>query len=258
MRCSRAVSTTSLDKKVRPFYFATHGDRPHRPPRLQLHGRQALLRAALAPLGFSIRMDWPDRHRAYFGLPGEPSSLWLFESPAAGSLELLAARRRRRASSRASTRPPLPPVRARSTARRWTATAPATTTRPASSTRTGTRSRSCSAAPHRKPRWRRSIRLVQAHVEHDAVVELIKLDPDQEEHDAIRELWKAHSARRGRPRPARADRDAHAGLRLRGAAGRPPLGGPRGRRPLLRRAARRLPGHPLRSDEHRHRPAGRL
>ena len=43
---------------------------------------------ALAPLGFSIRMDWPDRHRAYFGLPGEPSSLWMFESPAAGSLEL--------------------------------------------------------------------------------------------------------------------------------------------------------------------------
>jgi catechol 2,3-dioxygenase-like lactoylglutathione lyase family enzyme len=43
---------------------------------------------ALTPLGFSIRMDWPDRHRAYFGLPGEPSSIWLFESPAAGFLEL--------------------------------------------------------------------------------------------------------------------------------------------------------------------------
>ena len=43
---------------------------------------------ALAPLGFSILMDWPDRHRAYFGLPDEPSSLWIFESPAAGSLEL--------------------------------------------------------------------------------------------------------------------------------------------------------------------------
>jgi catechol 2,3-dioxygenase-like lactoylglutathione lyase family enzyme len=43
---------------------------------------------ALAPLGFSVRMDWPDRHRAYFGLPGEPSSIWLFESPSAGSLEL--------------------------------------------------------------------------------------------------------------------------------------------------------------------------
>src|ERR1044071_9008874 len=45
-------------------------------------------REALAPLGFSLSMDWPDRHRAYFGLPGEPSSIWLFESPAAGFLEL--------------------------------------------------------------------------------------------------------------------------------------------------------------------------
>jgi catechol 2,3-dioxygenase-like lactoylglutathione lyase family enzyme len=43
---------------------------------------------ALGPLGLSIRMDWPDRHRAYFGLPGEPSSIWLFESPGAGFLEL--------------------------------------------------------------------------------------------------------------------------------------------------------------------------
>jgi catechol 2,3-dioxygenase-like lactoylglutathione lyase family enzyme len=41
----------------------------------------------LAPLGFSLRMDWPARHRAYFGLPGEPSSIWLFESPSAGFLE---------------------------------------------------------------------------------------------------------------------------------------------------------------------------
>jgi catechol 2,3-dioxygenase-like lactoylglutathione lyase family enzyme len=43
---------------------------------------------ALAPLGFSLSLDWPDQHRAYFGLPGEPSSLWLVESPAAGSLVL--------------------------------------------------------------------------------------------------------------------------------------------------------------------------
>jgi catechol 2,3-dioxygenase-like lactoylglutathione lyase family enzyme len=43
---------------------------------------------ALAPLGFAIRLDWPDRHRAYFGLPSEPSSLWLSQSAAAGTLEL--------------------------------------------------------------------------------------------------------------------------------------------------------------------------
>jgi hypothetical protein len=34
---------------------------------------------------------------------------------------------------------------------------------------------------------------VQAHVEHDAVVDLIRLDPTQGEHDEIRALWKAHS-----------------------------------------------------------------
>ena len=43
---------------------------------------------ALAPLGFTIRLDWPDNHRAFFGLAGEPSSLWLTESPTAGGLEL--------------------------------------------------------------------------------------------------------------------------------------------------------------------------
>ena len=34
---------------------------------------------------------------------------------------------------------------------------------------------------------------MQAHVEHDEVVELIRLDPRQSEHEAIRELWKSHS-----------------------------------------------------------------
>ena len=34
---------------------------------------------------------------------------------------------------------------------------------------------------------------VQEHVEHDAVVELIRLDASPDEHDAIRELWKRHS-----------------------------------------------------------------
>jgi catechol 2,3-dioxygenase-like lactoylglutathione lyase family enzyme len=42
----------------------------------------------LGPLGFEILMDWPDGRRAYFGLPRKPSSLWLAESEAAGSLEL--------------------------------------------------------------------------------------------------------------------------------------------------------------------------
>jgi catechol 2,3-dioxygenase-like lactoylglutathione lyase family enzyme len=43
---------------------------------------------ALAPLGLAVLLDWPDNRRAYFGRPGEPSSLWLVESELAGGLEI--------------------------------------------------------------------------------------------------------------------------------------------------------------------------
>ena len=43
---------------------------------------------ALKPLGIAVRLDWPDRRCAYLGLAGEPASLWICESPTAGSLEL--------------------------------------------------------------------------------------------------------------------------------------------------------------------------
>jgi catechol 2,3-dioxygenase-like lactoylglutathione lyase family enzyme len=42
----------------------------------------------LAPLGLLVRLDWPDKRRVFFGPDGRPSSLWMVESPAAGSLEL--------------------------------------------------------------------------------------------------------------------------------------------------------------------------
>lgn len=42
----------------------------------------------LEPLGFEILLDWPDNRRAYFGIVHKPSSLWLAESHAAGSLEI--------------------------------------------------------------------------------------------------------------------------------------------------------------------------
>ncbi len=98
---------------------------------------------------------------------------------------------------------------------------------------------------------------MQAHVEHDEVVELIRLDPTQEEHDAIRELWKSHSlAEDNRDLPGliatlthdcvyRCARAATAGRATRARRASTP-------------AARRLPGHPLRPDRHRHRAAGRL
>jgi catechol 2,3-dioxygenase-like lactoylglutathione lyase family enzyme len=43
---------------------------------------------ALGPLGFVVRLDWPDRRRVFLGIEGKPSSLWLAESTAAGSLQL--------------------------------------------------------------------------------------------------------------------------------------------------------------------------
>jgi catechol 2,3-dioxygenase-like lactoylglutathione lyase family enzyme len=42
----------------------------------------------LRPLGFALLLDWPARQRAWFGIEGAASSLWLAESEVAGSLEL--------------------------------------------------------------------------------------------------------------------------------------------------------------------------
>ena len=44
--------------------------------------------SALRPLGLVVLLDWKDNRRAYFGVPHEPSSLWLVESWAAGSLDV--------------------------------------------------------------------------------------------------------------------------------------------------------------------------
>ena len=43
---------------------------------------------ALRPLGFALMLDWREGRRAWFGIAGSPSSLWVAESDAAGSLEL--------------------------------------------------------------------------------------------------------------------------------------------------------------------------
>jgi catechol 2,3-dioxygenase-like lactoylglutathione lyase family enzyme len=58
---------------------------------------KGLYRAALAPLGYSLRLDWPDRTRAYFGAGDELSSLWLVQHVAAGPVELALAAPDRRA-----------------------------------------------------------------------------------------------------------------------------------------------------------------
>jgi catechol 2,3-dioxygenase-like lactoylglutathione lyase family enzyme len=46
---------------------------------------------ALEPLGFAVLLDWPDRRRTYLGVPPRPSSLWLVESDAAGTLDVTLA-----------------------------------------------------------------------------------------------------------------------------------------------------------------------
>jgi catechol 2,3-dioxygenase-like lactoylglutathione lyase family enzyme len=43
---------------------------------------------ALRPLGFVVRLDWLDQRKVFLGLEGQPSSLWVCESEAAGTLEL--------------------------------------------------------------------------------------------------------------------------------------------------------------------------
>jgi catechol 2,3-dioxygenase-like lactoylglutathione lyase family enzyme len=46
---------------------------------------------ALAPLGFTILLDWYDKRRAYLGVPPARSSLWLVESDATGTLGIALA-----------------------------------------------------------------------------------------------------------------------------------------------------------------------
>jgi catechol 2,3-dioxygenase-like lactoylglutathione lyase family enzyme len=52
---------------------------------------KAFYERVLAPLGLVVLLDWPDRRRAYFGRKGEPSSLWVVESGAAGNLDVTLA-----------------------------------------------------------------------------------------------------------------------------------------------------------------------
>jgi len=52
---------------------------------------KAFYERVLAPLGLVVLLDWPDRRRVYFGVKGEPSSLWVVESGTAGSLDVTLA-----------------------------------------------------------------------------------------------------------------------------------------------------------------------
>jgi catechol 2,3-dioxygenase-like lactoylglutathione lyase family enzyme len=52
---------------------------------------KAFYERVLAPLDLVILLDWPDRRRAFFGVKGEPSSLWVVESAAPGTLDVTLA-----------------------------------------------------------------------------------------------------------------------------------------------------------------------
>ena len=49
---------------------------------------RAFYEQALGPLGFVVRLDWPDKRKVFFGLEHRPSSLWLTESAASGRVEV--------------------------------------------------------------------------------------------------------------------------------------------------------------------------
>jgi catechol 2,3-dioxygenase-like lactoylglutathione lyase family enzyme len=46
---------------------------------------------ALGPLGFVVRLDWPDKRKVFLGQEHKPSCLWLAESETAGRLEVALA-----------------------------------------------------------------------------------------------------------------------------------------------------------------------
>ena len=50
--------------------------------------RKPFYEEVLARLGLVALLDWPDNRRAYFGKPGEPSSLWLVESGLAAGQQI--------------------------------------------------------------------------------------------------------------------------------------------------------------------------
>jgi catechol 2,3-dioxygenase-like lactoylglutathione lyase family enzyme len=57
-------------------------------PVLDYEASKRFYEEALRPLGFVLMLDWRDGRRAWFGTAGSPSSIWVAESDAAGSLEL--------------------------------------------------------------------------------------------------------------------------------------------------------------------------
>jgi catechol 2,3-dioxygenase-like lactoylglutathione lyase family enzyme len=52
---------------------------------------KAFYAEALRPLGYLVLLDWHDERRAYLGVKGRPSSLWLVETEPAGGVRVCLA-----------------------------------------------------------------------------------------------------------------------------------------------------------------------
>jgi catechol 2,3-dioxygenase-like lactoylglutathione lyase family enzyme len=81
----------ALDIIVRSFYYRVMEIDHLTIPVASYEVSKRFYANALAPLGLSVLLDWPDRRRAYFGVKGEPSCLWIVESGAPGSLDVTLA-----------------------------------------------------------------------------------------------------------------------------------------------------------------------
>jgi catechol 2,3-dioxygenase-like lactoylglutathione lyase family enzyme len=51
-------------------------------------GAKRFYEVSLRPLGFAVSFDWPARGRAYLGLPGESSSIWIVQRSHPGRLAM--------------------------------------------------------------------------------------------------------------------------------------------------------------------------
>jgi catechol 2,3-dioxygenase-like lactoylglutathione lyase family enzyme len=81
----------ALDIIERSFYYRLMEIEHLTIPVASYEASKSFYENALAPLGLVVLLDWPDRRRAYFGVKGEPSSLWIVESSVAGDLDVTLA-----------------------------------------------------------------------------------------------------------------------------------------------------------------------
>ena len=76
----QALSMTCLTGIARSFYSGLMAIDHLTVPVRSYDTSKAFYEPVLHALGLVLLLDWPDNRRAYFGVPSEPSSLWLVET----------------------------------------------------------------------------------------------------------------------------------------------------------------------------------